>query len=94
MFSHDAGYEFFQPGSRVKKVPDPGSGSATRKLSIFNPKKLILSSRKYDPGCLFRITDPRSQIWIFATPDPAAKKASDPGSLIFVDWIRIQRAKK
>jgi hypothetical protein len=29
----------FHPGSRVqKKAPDPGSGSATKNLSILNPK--------------------------------------------------------
>jgi hypothetical protein len=39
------GSEFFPsrilpayPGSRVKKIPDPGSGSALRNLSVFNPK--------------------------------------------------------
>jgi hypothetical protein len=45
--------EFFQPGSRVKKFPDPGSGyasdSASKNLS-FLTKKLFLSSRKYAPG--------------------------------------------
>jgi hypothetical protein len=30
------GSEFIRPESRVKKGPDPGSGSATRNLSIFN----------------------------------------------------------
>jgi hypothetical protein len=34
-----------------------GSGSATTNLSIFNQKKLLLSSRKYDPGRLSWITD-------------------------------------
>ncbi len=32
------GSEFFHPGSRVKKIPDPGSGSASKNLSIFKPK--------------------------------------------------------
>jgi hypothetical protein len=36
------------PGSRMKKVPDPGSGSAFKNLSILTPK-LFLSFRKYDP---------------------------------------------
>jgi hypothetical protein len=26
------------PGSRVEKIPDPGSGSASKILSMFNPK--------------------------------------------------------
>ncbi len=32
------GTSFFNPGSRVKKISDPGSGSASKNLSIFNPK--------------------------------------------------------
>ncbi len=32
------GSECFYPGSRVKKFPDPGSASASKSLSIFNPK--------------------------------------------------------
>ncbi len=38
MFILDPESEFFHPGSRVKKAPNPGSGSATKNLSIFNPK--------------------------------------------------------
>jgi hypothetical protein len=34
------GSEFFLPGSRVKKIPDPGSGSTSKVLSIFNLKKI------------------------------------------------------
>jgi hypothetical protein len=34
------------PGSRVDKIPDLGSGSASNNLSIFNPKKLMLGSPK------------------------------------------------
>jgi hypothetical protein len=30
----DPGTEFFHPRSRVKKAPDPRSGSATKNLSI------------------------------------------------------------
>ncbi len=64
------GSEFFHPGSRVKKIPDPRSGPASTNLSIFNPKKLFLSSRKYDPGC-------SSRIWI---PDLDFLSILDPGS--------------
>ncbi len=55
--SPDPGSEFFPSGSRIQgqKIPDPGSGSTSKNLSIFQPKKLFLSSRKYDPGCLSRI---------------------------------------
>jgi hypothetical protein len=34
----DPGSEFFHPGSRVKKIPDPASGSASNNLTIFHPK--------------------------------------------------------
>ena len=47
-------------------IPDPGS--ASKNLSILPQKKWFLSSRKYDPGCLSRISD------------PVVKKAPDPGS--------------
>ncbi len=33
MFIPDRGFEIFQPGSSVKKTPDPVSGSATKNLS-------------------------------------------------------------
>jgi hypothetical protein len=42
-------------------------GSATKNFQHFNPKKLLPSSRKYDPGCSSRFwilifTHPRSRI--------------------------------
>ncbi len=48
MFISDSGSEFFQPGSRVKKIPDPGSGS--KSLNIFNPKNISKLSEIW-PGC-------------------------------------------
>jgi hypothetical protein len=54
---------FFYPGSRIKKIPDPH-----KIVKYFLPKKLFLSSRKYDPGCSTQI------------PDPEVKKAPDPVS--------------
>ncbi len=38
MFILDPGSGFFLPGSRVKKILDPGFGSASKNLRIFNPK--------------------------------------------------------
>ncbi len=32
------GPQFFHPGSRIKKIPDPGFGSASKNLSTFNQK--------------------------------------------------------
>ncbi len=41
-----------------KKIPDTRSGTASKNLSIFNPKNCFRSSRKYDPGCSSRIPNP------------------------------------
>ncbi len=50
--------------SRVKKEPDPGTGSATKNVSIFNPNMI----RDGFPG-----------FGIFSIPDPGVKRALDPG---------------
>ncbi len=74
------GSEFFHPGSRVKKVPDPGSRIRIHIKEVFLTKKLFLSSLKYDPECSSRI---QIRILIFYPswiPDPGVKKAPDPGS--------------
>jgi hypothetical protein len=57
---------FFHPGSRVKKIPDPGS--APKNLSIFNPKNCFKAL-----GNMIRDVHPVFQ-------DPGVKKALDPGS--------------
>ncbi len=69
---------FFHPGSRVKRIPDPDPH-----LRICKLNKLFRSSRKYDLGFSSRIrilffTRPGSQI-----PDPGVKKAAD-------HWSRIR----
>jgi hypothetical protein len=69
--------------SRILGLKDPVSLIRIRfvEFKYFLPKKLFLSSRKYDPGCLSRIQKsgffhhPRSRILI---PAPRVKKASDP----------------
>jgi hypothetical protein len=38
MFIPDPGSEFFHLGSRIKKIPDPGSGSSSKNINIFNNK--------------------------------------------------------
>ncbi len=53
-------------GSRIRlfSIPDPH-----KRIKYFNPKKLFLSSRKYDPGCSSRI-----RFLIFLTiPDPGCR---------------------
>jgi hypothetical protein len=52
------GSEFFYPGSGVKKIPDPGSGSASKNLKYFQPKNFLAFG-------FFPIPDP-----IFSFPDP------------------------
>jgi hypothetical protein len=78
MFILDQGSEFFHPGSRFKKIPDPGSGS--KNLSIFNPKTCF-----YALGNMIRDVHPESGSRIlifypFRIPDPGVKKVPDPGS--------------
>ncbi len=36
-------FRILDPGPKVKKIPDPVSGSASKNLSIFNPKQKIVS---------------------------------------------------
>ncbi len=47
---------------------------------LFNPKKLFLSSRKYDRGCSSQIRIPDPDFDILPIPDPGFKRAPDPGS--------------
>jgi hypothetical protein len=57
MFIPDPNFSIPDTGSRVKKIPDPGSGSALKDLKFLTPE-IVLSSRKYDTGCSFRTLDP------------------------------------
>ncbi len=82
------GSEFFPsqiPDPNFFFIPYPGSEFFhlwslihIKEFNYFNPKKLSLSSRKYDPGCSFRIriSDPD----FLPIPDPDIKKGPDPGS--------------
>ncbi len=47
-------------------------------IKEFNPKKWFLSSRKYDPGCSFRIPDPQ----FLCIPDPGSRGQKGTGSRI------------
>ncbi len=67
------GSEFFHPGSKVKKIPDPGSGSASKYRSIFIP---INCFSEICSGML--ILDP--DLDFLPNPDPGVKKAPGPGS--------------
>jgi hypothetical protein len=66
---------FLHPGSRVKKIPYPGS--ASKNFSILT-QKIVSKLSEYDPGCSSRI-----RILILypsRIPDPGVKKTPDPGS--------------
>ncbi len=59
-----------------------------RIFSILTPKKWFLSSQKFDPGCSSRIRT----FYPTRIPDPAVKKAPDPGSgsatlLPILSWL-------
>ncbi len=76
MFITDSNFSI--PDPRVKKSPDPGSGSTTlnrQKIWMFLTQKVLLSSLKYDLVCW-------SQIRIFVYPDPGVKKSPVPESRI------------
>jgi hypothetical protein len=45
MLIRDPEQNFFHPGSSAIKIPDPGSGSASKNVSIFNQKIVFKSSR-------------------------------------------------
>jgi hypothetical protein len=58
-------------------IPEPNffhPGSASKNLSILTPK-LLLSSRKYDPGFSSQIRIPDPDTDILSIPDPEVKKA-------------------
>jgi hypothetical protein len=60
----------FFPGPE-SEIFRPGTHTRIKELKYFSPKKWFLTSRKYDPGCLW--------ILIFLPiPDPGVKKAPDP----------------
>jgi hypothetical protein len=88
MFIPDPGSDFFLSPIRTVSIPDPGS--ASKNLSVLTPKKWLLSSRKYDPGCSSRIPDPDADFYASRIPDPGVKKGT--GSWItdpqhwFSDW--------
>ncbi len=65
-------------GSRIRSVSISDPGSASKNLSILTPKKWVLKSRKYDPGCSSRIPDPGADFLPIPDPGSRVKKAPDP----------------
>ncbi len=76
------------PGSRIRlfSIPNPGSELSPSRIpdphqSILTPKKpkkWFLSSRKYDPGCSYRIPDAD----FLPIPDPGSRGQKGTGSRI------------
>jgi hypothetical protein len=69
------------PGSKVEKIPDPGSGSASKNF-VFLPKKLFPSSQKNDLGCSSRIPDPGVKKHRIPDPDPDPQHCLFPSILM------------
>jgi hypothetical protein len=67
---------FFHPRIQDPRSEFFPSRIRIKEFKIFNPKKWFLSSRKYDPGCSFRIPDLDPDF--LSIPDPGVKKAPDP----------------
>ncbi len=65
--------EFFHTGSR-SYGKDPGSGFASKNLSIFNPKKMFLDTRKNDLELSSRIPNPDPDFF----PDTGSKRHRIP----------------
>ncbi len=66
--------EVFHTGSRVHKIPDPGSASESKNFSIFNPENCFSAL-----GKIIWDVHPGSRSGFFPIPDPGVKKAPDPG---------------
>ncbi len=69
---------FSNPGSRIRIFCHPGSRIRIQEFKYFNPTKLLLVCRKYNPGCSSRIRIPDQDF--LPIPDPEVQK--DTGSRI------------
>jgi hypothetical protein len=76
MFIGDPNFSIPDPESRVKKIPDPASGSTSKNLSIFNPKIVSNSRNVPEYSSQIRIPD----LDFLPSPDPKVKKVPDTGS--------------
>jgi len=69
---------FFHPGSRVKKIPDPGIGSASKNLFYYFFPKIL--SKLWEIWSEIFLPDPDLDFYLSRIPDFRVKKAPDPGS--------------
>jgi hypothetical protein len=75
MFIPDPNFSFPEKYG-VKKFPDPGSGSASKNISIFTQKVVSMLSEIWTGMC---ISNPDFNFFPSQIPDPGVKKAPDPG---------------
>ncbi len=73
----DEHFSIPDPGS--KKLQNAGFASASKNLSILF-QKIVLGSRKYDPGSSPWIQIPDPHLDFLPIPELGVKKAPDPGS--------------
>jgi hypothetical protein len=79
-FSHCRGSQIQIFPSRIQGLKGTRSRILIRNKVFQPPKILLLTSEKYDPGCLSWILDPGPDPYFFPSriPDPETKKAPDP----------------
>ncbi len=80
----DPNFSIPDPGTRVKNIPDPESGSASKKLSIFHPKSCFSAL-----GYMIQEVHTGSRIRILTfypsrIRDSGVKKTPDPGSAALI----------
>ncbi len=80
MFIPDPVSDFFQSRIPHSNCLHPGSRIRIKEFKYFNPKKWILSSRKYDPGCSSWIPDPDTDF--LPIPDSGSRGQKVIGSRI------------
>ncbi len=55
MFIPDQNFSISDPGSKVKKIPDPGSASASKNFSVLTHKIISKLSKRLNFLIVFRV---------------------------------------
>ncbi len=78
MFIPDPNFSIPDPGSRVKNISDPGSGSASKNLSIFLTQKIVSKLSEI----WSRMFSPDPDLHFLPIPDPGSRGQKGTGSRI------------